>query len=124
MRLICLCSFVLTRIVVLRVFLFRIGEGLEIRPDTTTRSSPTVTARSIACFALMETMTKRNKKKQEIAIRLLEKNPEFLRMDNRDRAFARLLLSTTERRSGQLDKVIAKFVREPIPDVCERMEVL
>jgi 16S rRNA (cytosine967-C5)-methyltransferase len=70
--------------------------------------------RSSASFALMETMTKNNQQKQEIALRMLENNRGFLALEDRDRAFARLLLSTTERRLGQIDKVIGAFVKKPL----------
>mmetsp|Transcript_1339 Transcript_1339/g.1459 ORF Transcript_1339/g.1459 Transcript_1339/m.1459 type:complete len:243 (+) Transcript_1339:55-783(+) len=64
-----------------------------------------ITPRAVAVFALMESM----KKKNGIAIRLLENNPAYRHLDRRDRAFARLLLSTSERRSGQLERIIHSF---------------
>mmetsp|Transcript_1340 Transcript_1340/g.1463 ORF Transcript_1340/g.1463 Transcript_1340/m.1463 type:complete len:243 (+) Transcript_1340:48-776(+) len=68
-------------------------------------ASVIVTPRAVAVFALMESM----KKKNGIAIRLLENNPAYRHLDRRDRAFARLLLSTSERRSGQLERIIHSF---------------
>jgi len=68
-------------------------------------ASVIVTPRAVAVFALMESM----KKKNGIAIRLLENNPAYRHLDRRDRAFARLLLSTSERRSGQLERIIRSF---------------
>ncbi len=64
-----------------------------------------ITHRASAIFALMESM----KKKNAIAIRILEQDPAYLNLDQRDRAFARLLLSTAERRSGQIEAVIQSF---------------
>ena len=52
------------------------------------------------------------KKKNAIAIRILEQDPAYLNLDQRDRAFARLLLSTAERRSGQIEIVIQSFQRK------------
>jgi transcription termination factor NusB len=65
-------------------------------------------SRSTAIFALMNSL---NKKNPTFAIRQLENDPNFLSLESRDRAFARLLLSTAERRQGQIDKVIAAFMR-------------
>jgi hypothetical protein len=72
----------------------------------------------------MESMAKRNSKKQKpkIAIRQLEQNASFMAMDTRDRAFARMLLSTTERRLGQIDKVLQKFVHKAFSEVGEEKE--
>mmetsp|Transcript_10292 Transcript_10292/g.21835 ORF Transcript_10292/g.21835 Transcript_10292/m.21835 type:complete len:544 (+) Transcript_10292:108-1739(+) len=67
-----------------------------------------VTHRASAVFALMESM----KRKNAFAIRVLEQDPDYLNLDQRDRAFARLLLSTAERRSGQIEIVIKSFERK------------
>ncbi len=67
-----------------------------------------ITHRASAIFALTESM----KKKNAIAIRILEQDPAYLNLDRRDRAFARLLLSTAERRSGQIETVIQSFERK------------
>ena len=67
-----------------------------------------ITHRASAVFALMESM----KKKNAFAIRILEQDPAYLNLDRRDRAFARLLLSTAERRSGQIETVIQSFERK------------
>jgi transcription termination factor NusB len=56
------------------------------------------TPRSMAVFALMDGA----KRKPTFAIRRLEN----------DRSFARSMLSTSERRQGQIDKVIQKFVHQ------------
>jgi hypothetical protein len=66
----------------------------------------TPTARSTAVFALLES----SKQKTLFAIRKLENDPDYLNLERRDRAFARLLLTTAERRQGQIDKVVQKFV--------------
>lgn len=67
-----------------------------------------ITHRASAVFALMESM----KKKNAFAVRILEQDPAYLNLDRRDRAFARLLLSTAERRSGQIETVIQSFKRK------------
>lgn len=77
-------------------------------PTNTQRKSFPCSARSIAAFSLMSS---HNKKKPEFAIRQLENDPDFLLLESRDRAFARLLLSTVERRQGQIDKVITAFMK-------------
>jgi hypothetical protein len=64
----------------------------------------------MAVFALMESSSKQGK----FAVRRLESDPNYLNLeDRRDRAFARLILTTAERRQGQIDKVIKKFVKAP-----------
>ncbi|OEU17535.1 S-adenosyl-L-methionine-dependent methyltransferase [Fragilariopsis cylindrus CCMP1102] len=52
------------------------------------------------------------KRNQKFAIRVLEQDPAYLNLDQRDRAFARNLLSTTERRMGQIDQVIKSFAHK------------
>lgn len=66
----------------------------------------TVTARSVAAHALLAD----TKKKQSIpSLQRLESDPSFKSIDDqRDRSFARLLVTTVERRLGQIDKVLAK----------------
>jgi transcription termination factor NusB len=68
------------------------------------------THRSTAVFALMES----SKSKNFFAVRKLENDPGYLKLDKRDRAFARLILTTTERRQGQIDKVIQNFTTKTI----------
>ena len=103
------------------------GSGSRIRknnPNTNMNTDVTTTTmrltpRAVAVFALLEsskkqqqttTTTKNRKDTSNIALRLLENNnPSYLQLDARDRAFARLLLSTSERRYGQLDAIIASF---------------
>ncbi len=64
--------------------------------------------RSVAVFSLMESMKKRN---PPFASRALEQDPDYQRFDARDRAFSRALLMTTERRSGQISKMIQSCMR-------------
>jgi hypothetical protein len=111
--------------------LIQYSEGFSSQPPTPSSSKSTTTAnaaktksesttpRAAASFALMESMAKRNSKQQKpkIAIRQLEQNSAFMAMDTRDRAFARMLLSTTERRMGQIDRVLQKFVHKPFSEV-------
>jgi hypothetical protein len=79
------------------------------------------TPRSTAVFALMESL---KKKKPSFATRQLENDPEYQRLDRRDRAFSRLLLATTERRQGQIDKVIRKFMNSKKSQVSKKQECL
>ena len=65
-------------------------------------------ARSVAIAALTE-MSHRNSSISEpqYYLRKLEADPKFLLLeDQRDRSFARNLVGTTERRLGQIDKVL------------------
>jgi len=77
--------------------------------DTRKARVITPTSRSTAVFALME--CKRHG--QHFAVPKLENDPNYVNLEERrDRAFARLILTTSERRLGQIDKVIKKFVRK------------
>ena len=67
-------------------------------------SSPT--HRSTAIFALMEG----GKRQPTFAVRRLENDPSYLALEQRDRSFARLLITTTERRMGQIDHVLEQFM--------------
>jgi hypothetical protein len=62
-------------------------------------------SRSTATFALHES----SRRPSAIALRILENDPDYRSLDGRDRAFARLLLTTTERRQGQINKIIQKL---------------
>jgi hypothetical protein len=66
------------------------------------------THRSTAVFAMMEGA----KRKSMFAIRRLENDPDYLALDRRDRAFARLILTTAERRQGQIDNVLKTFMNK------------
>ncbi len=66
----------------------------------------TISSRSTAAFALNESF----KRSSVIAIRVLENDPAYKSLEIRDRAFARLLLTTAERRHGQIEKVIKKVM--------------
>ena len=48
------------------------------------------------------------------ATRELEQHSHYQSLDARDRAFARLLVATVERRHGQIDKVIQSCVTKPV----------
>jgi hypothetical protein len=85
------------------------SETVQTTLDEQTRSpkskgSPT--HRSTAVFALQE------RRIPSFPIRQLEKDQNYVELDRRDRAFARLMLSTAERRKGQIDKVLHSFMRE------------
>jgi hypothetical protein len=69
-------------------------------------SSETVTARSVATHALLAD----TKGQQSVpSLQRLESDPFFKSIgDQRDRSFARLLVTMVERRLGQIDKVLEK----------------
>ena len=64
-------------------------------------------SRSTAVFAMYESM----RRQAAIAVRVMENDPTYKSLEGRDRAFARLLLTTAERRHGQIDKVIEGLAR-------------
>jgi hypothetical protein len=66
--------------------------------------------RYIASLALMEAT---NKKNLEFPLRRLENDKRFQTLDVRDRGFTRLLVSTVERRKGQIDKVLGHCMNSP-----------
>jgi 16S rRNA (cytosine967-C5)-methyltransferase len=60
--------------------------------------------RSLAVQALMD------RKRGQFAVQLLESNPGYKQLDDqRHRSFARLLVSTVERRMGQIDKILSLY---------------
>lgn len=79
-------------------------DGLHVDKHHGGATAKIITHRAVAVFALMESM-----KRKQFAIRVLEQDPAYLNLDQRDRAFARLLLVTSERRKGQIKKVIKSF---------------
>ena len=69
-------------------------------------------SRTVAAMALLE-----QKGREEFSLRRLEKDSNYQELDQRDRRFAKLLVSTVERRKGQLDKVMAACVDKPLGPV-------
>ena len=67
------------------------------------------TTRSVAIFALLDNR-KNDPKQEQFAVRRLEKDPNFARLDQRDRSFSRLMVTTAERRQGQIDSIIGHFL--------------
>lgn len=91
----------------------RLGVSLQLSSDVSQeqpqeKSKAECTARLVAARALMQT------NKKDFSIRRLENDKHFHQMDQRDRSFARNLVSTVERRKGQLDKVLALCMKQPI----------
>jgi hypothetical protein len=130
-----------SRILLLDVLMLHSTKGLSTQSRKSTPKKTKITSngstdiaattpRAAASFALMEAMAststqtnpnQKRKPKPKIAIRQMEQNSAFLAMSTRDRAFARVLLSTTERRSGQIEKVLKKFTTKPMSGVrCRR----
>ena len=76
------------------------------RPTT----QPTTSARAVA-FDLIAAILD-HRRALDAAI---EGNADFLRLEARDRAFARLLVATVLRRLGQLDRIIDSRLERPLP---------
>lgn len=68
-------------------------------------------ARRIAARALAETLSQRRVLDQTLA-----GQPDFKRMEARDRAFARAIAAVTLRRLGQTRAALAQFLDRPLPD--------
>lgn len=98
----------------------KVVDGGKTTSAAAAASFTTTTSRAAASFALMEAMAsltnnndnKSKKQKPKIAVRQLEQHVGYQQLESRDRAFARSLLSTTERRMGQIDKVLQHFVHQ------------
>ena len=92
------------------------NNNIQTKPKTKTIVPQIGTARSTAIFALYESLITKTKKKNKeatkpvFAIRVLENDVSYQKLDGRDRAFSRLLLSTTERRSGQIEKILNSYI--------------
>lgn len=65
-------------------------------------------SRSTATFALYENL----RRQTTIAVRILENDPNYKALEGRDRSFARLLLTTAERRQGQIDHIIQQLIHQ------------
>ena len=69
-----------------------------------------LTSRYVAVLAVMKIGSKKNTSVSSI----LEANQQFNKMsDRRDRAYSRMLVTTVERRLGQIDAVIDECVKKP-----------
>lgn len=78
--------------------------NLFARPIVRTEKVLKPSSRQLAFQALMETAKNKNLN----PVTRLENSDNFLRADQRDRSFARNLVSTTSRRLGQIDAVLSK----------------
>jgi 16S rRNA (cytosine967-C5)-methyltransferase len=82
--------------------------GISRRPSgTETPREPA--PRSIALAALASVLDRRQPLEEALA-----ETPTFTRLDQRDRAFARLLLSSSLRRLGQIDRIIDACLERPL----------
>ena len=71
------------------------------------------TSRSVAAESILD-----DKRSQStFPLQRLENNPSYLKLDQRDRSFARFLVATTERRMGQIDKILNACLREAPTEV-------
>jgi hypothetical protein len=66
------------------------------------------TSRSVAAASILDDVQSQSM----FPLQRLESNPLYLKLDQRDRSFARLLVTTAERRMGQIDKVLQLCQRE------------
>ncbi len=74
------------------------------------KTSEKSTSRLVAIRALNQILAKGEQLESS-----LSNDPYFNQLESRDRAFARLLVSTTLRRLGQVDAVLEKFVKRTPP---------
>lgn len=73
----------------------------SVTVESPSKQSAAATARSVAAHALL------GEKKGQPSLQRLEADPSFKSLDDqRNRSFARLLVTTVERRLGQIDKVL------------------
>jgi transcription termination factor NusB len=91
---------------------------------------PKANARSVAVAALTEVSQRNNSiSEPQYYLRKLEADPKFLQLkDQRDRSFARNLVGTTERRLGQIDKILQHIVtgyppKKKVVQACLRVGV-
>lgn len=82
-------------------------DSSETSPSPT-RSEP-FSSRSVAVMSILDDKQSRS----TFPLQRLESNPLYLKLDQRDRSFARFLVAETERRMGQIDKVLQVFPRNP-----------
>ncbi len=80
----------------------------ETAPSSDTGHLPGQQARSVA-FTLLEDVLSRH----QALDHTLERNAEISKLDTRDRAFVRMLVSTTLRKLGQVDDLIVKAMERP-----------
>lgn len=73
------------------------------------------TARFVAVAALASAGAGAQVNAGSFATRQLENDEHYKSLDERDRAFARLLLATVERRSGQIDKILKCCIKKYPP---------
>src|ERR1700674_4128069 len=71
---------------------------------------PQPTARAVALDLLQEVLVRQRTLDEAMA-----KNAQWSELEPRDRAFARLLTSTTLRRLGEINQALALFVAERLP---------
>lgn len=77
---------------------------------TPPRKQPSADPRSVALAALNAVLGRARPLDQT-----LDQDEDFLRLAERDRGFAQLLLLTTFRRLGQIDDILDRFIERPIP---------
>ncbi len=81
-------------------------------PNTPKRNKPQHGARYVAAHALRDVLC--NATPLDLAI---SNQALFAQLERRDRAFSRLIAATVLRRLGQIDKVLAPFLKKTPPDL-------
>ncbi len=80
--------------------------------EKNTRNTPQHGARYVAAHAVRDVFTNGTPLDMAISNQAL-----FAQLERRDRAFARLITATVFRRMGQIDKVLAPFLKKTPPDL-------
>ncbi|HZF33249.1 MAG TPA: transcription antitermination factor NusB, partial [Candidatus Angelobacter sp.] len=84
--------------------------GISEPPPSTPAAPPSTSARALA-FNTLSAVLEQKRPLEEV----LEFNSDRDRLAPRDRAFARLLVATTLRRLGQIDRIIDGCLDKPLP---------
>jgi len=80
--------------------------------EKNTRNTPQHGARYVAAHAVRDVLTNGTPLDMAISTQAL-----FAQLERRDRAFARLITATVFRRMGQIDKILAPFLKKTPPDL-------
>jgi len=84
--------------------------GINATPSATPAAPPSTSARALA-FDTLGAVLEQKRPLDDV----LEGNPDRDRLAPRDRGFARLLVATTLRRLGQIDRIIDGCLDKPLP---------
>lgn len=79
-------------------------------------------ARRMAVTLITEVLSQR--RPFDDAFNTLALNERFADLEDRDRAFARLIAATTLRRKGQLAEIVKAFIEKPLPEKRGRLDAI